>query len=306
VTRYRCVDARKAEGFPVAAACAAAGVSPSAFYAWRHRRAQGPSPRERDEIALVAAIRAIHTASDGTYGQPRMTVELRRQGRWVNHKRVERLMRVHGIVGHRPRRRRSLTNQDQTAAPAPDLVGRLFDPDRLDHTWAGDITQIDTGEGPLYVASTLDLCSRRVVGWSMAGHMRAELVCDALAAAVAARGLAVMDGTIFHSDRGSQYTSSDFARTCHRLGIRRSMGRTGSCLDNAVAESFFASLKVELCDRRRFATRAQARQAVFRWIVRYNNRRLHSTLGYSTPCEFELAYAHQARGTATPSQGKAA
>jgi len=153
--------------------------------------------------------------------------------------------------------------------------------------WCGDITYIPTDEGWLYLATTLDLGSRRLLGWSMADHMRAELVCDALSAAVATRDRSRMDHTIFHSDRGSQYASNEFTHACKRLGVRRSMGRTGSCLDNAVAESFFATLKVELCDRARYATRAEARTAVFRWIAYYNHRRLHSTLGYLTPVEWE-------------------
>jgi transposase InsO family protein len=297
VTRYRCVDARKAEGFPVAAACNAAEVSTSAYYAWATRRAQGPSQRQRDEAELVAEIRAIHGESDGTYGQPRVTRELRRRGRRANHKRVERLMHRHAMVGYRPRRRRNLTRQDATAAPAPDLVGRLFNPDDVDVTWCGDLTYIPTDEGWLYLASVLDLASRRLLGWSMAERQDAGIVVDALEAAVVARGLSRMDGTIFHSDRGAQYTSQAFARTCHARGIRRSMGRTGSCLDNAVAESFFSSLKVELCDRVRFATRAQARQAIFRWIARYNHRRLHSMIGYLPPVEWELRHRKQEPAT---------
>lgn len=261
--RYRCVDDQKAAGFPVAAACDAVGVSTSAYYAWVAKAAQGASEREQDEADLVAEIRRIHADSDGTYGSPRVTQQLARNGHPVNHKRVERLMRVHGIVGHRPRQRRNLTKQDTQTPPAPDLVGRLFDPDHPDHTWAGDITCIPTDEGWLYLATTLDLASRRLLGYAMDDHMRTQLVTSALQAAVATRGRTRMDGTIFHSDRGSQYTSNEFATTCEELGIRRSMGRTGSYLDNAVAESFFASLKVELCDRVHYRTRDQARQAIF-------------------------------------------
>jgi transposase InsO family protein len=295
VTRYRCVDDQKAAGFPVAAACQAAGVSTSAYYAWAVRRARGPSQRQRDEAALVSQIRSIHDESDGTYGAPRVTAELARRGWPANHKRVARLMRRHGIAGHRPRRRRSLTKPDRHTAPASDLVGRLFDPYRPDHTWCGDLTCIRTDEGWLYLASVLDLGSRRLLGWSMADRQDAGIVTDALEAAVAARGLRRMHGTIFHSDRGAQYTSAGFAAVCDDRGIRRSMGRTGSCLDNAVAEAFFATFKVELCDRRRFATRAEARQAVFAWIARYNHRRLHSTIGYLPPVEWERQFAKQNR-----------
>src|SRR5215213_6094422 len=165
--RYRCVDAQKAAGFPVAAACRAAGVTRSAYYAWTTRAAQGPSGRHHQEARLVGELRRIHARSRGTYGSPRVTAELGRRGWRVNHKRVERLMRLHGIVGYRPRRRHSLTKPDQGAAPAPDLLGRLFDPERPDVAWCGDVTWIPTDEGWLYVASVLDLASRHLLGWSM-------------------------------------------------------------------------------------------------------------------------------------------
>ena len=196
-------------------------------------------------------------------------------------------MRAHGIVGYRPRRRRSLTKQDTTAAPAPDLLGRLFDPDRVDVAWCGDVTWIPTDEGWLYLASVLDLASRHLLGWSMGTHHDARLVTGALDAAVATRGRARMPATIFHTDRGSEYTATACVQACQRLGLRRSMSRTGSCLDNAVAESFFASLKVELVDRAHYRTRAEARAAIFAWIAWYNRFRLHSTRGYLPPIEWE-------------------
>jgi putative transposase len=292
VSRYRCVDAQKAAGFPVVAACRAAGVSASAFYAWITRREQEPQAAEHAQAELVAKIRTIHAESAGTYGSPRVTHELRRRGWRVNHKRVERLMAAHGIVGHRPRRRRSLTKADSATPPAPDLVGRLFDPDQLDRIWVSDLTYIPTEEGWLYLASVLDLASRHLVGWSMGTHHDAGLVGDALQAAVAIRGRARMDATIFHTDRGSEYTSAACIEVCDRLGLRRSMGRTGSCLDNAVAESFFATLKVELVDRCHYRTRAQARASIFRWIAWYNQRRLHSTNDYLPPLEWEQRHRH--------------
>jgi transposase InsO family protein len=203
VSRYRCVDAQKAAGFPVVAACRAAGVSVSAFYAWGVKGEQGPRAAEQAEAELVAEIRTIHAESGGIYGSPRVTAELRRRGWRVNHKRVERLMAEAGIVGHRPRRRRSLTKPDTAAPPAPDLVGRLFAPDQPDRIWVSDLTYIPTDEGWLYLASVLDLASRHLLGWSMDECHDAGLVVGALEAAVATRGRRRMDGTIFHSDRGA-------------------------------------------------------------------------------------------------------
>jgi putative transposase len=287
VRRYRCVDAQKAAGFPIAAACQAAGVTRSAYYAWTTRATQGPSDHDREEARLAAEIRRIHARSGGTYGVPRIHAELRRGGWTANHKRVERLMRCHGIVGYRPRRRRSLTRPDRGAAPAPDLLGRLFDPERPDVAWCGDVTWIPTDEGWLYLASVIDLASRHLVGYSMGSHHDAALVVGALQAAVTTRGQAHMPDTIFHSDRGAEYSSTACVQACQRLGLRRSMGRTGSCLDNAVAESWFASLKVELVHRQHYRTRAEARTAIFAWIAWYNRFRLHSANNYLPPIEWE-------------------
>ena len=292
MSRYRCVDAQKAAGFPVVAACQAAGVSASAFYAWAAKGEQGQRAAEHAQAELVAKIRTIHAESGGTYGSPRVTHELGRRGWRVNHKRVERLMAAHGLVGHRPRRRRGLTKADSATPPAPDLVGRLFDPDQPDVAWCGDITYIPTDEGWLYLASVIDLASRHLLGWSMDKCHDAGLVVGALEAAAATRGRHRMDGTIFHTDRGGEYTSAACIDVCERLGLRRSMGRTGSCLDNAVAESFFATLKVELVDRCHYRTRAQARASIFRWIAWYNLRRLHSTNGYLPPLEWEQQHRH--------------
>ena len=291
MSRYRCVDAQKAAGFPVVAACDAAGATRSAYYAWAASAAQGPSQHERDEARLVAEIRRIHARSHGTYGAPRVHAELARRGWTANHKRVERLMRQHGIVGYRPRRRRNLTRQDRGAAPAPDLLGRLFDPDQTDVAWCGDVTYIPTDEGWLYLASVIDLGSRHLLGYSMGAHHDAGLVTCALDAAMATRGRTRMPDTIFHTDRGAEYTSGACVDACTRLGLRRSMGRTGSCLDNAVAEAWFASLKVELVDRAHYRTRAEARAAIFRWIAWYNRSRLHSTRGYLPPIEWEQQHA---------------
>lgn len=293
MTRYRCVAARKAEGFNVTDACDAAGVSRSAFYAWQSRPV-GPTNRQWDEAHLLNDIRDLHAVSGGVDGEPRITAALRERGWTVNHKRTARVMAEHGIVGYRPAKRRSLTKADDAAPPLPDLVQRRFNPEVLNHTWCGDITYIPTGQGWLYLATVIDLASRRLLGWSMGERHDATLVVDALAAAVAARGHTKMHGTIFHSDRGSEYTSDLFRQACIDAGIAQSVGRTGSCLDNAVAESLFATFKIEAVHRVKFDTRAQARTNTFRWIARYNHRRLHSTLGMIAPITWENRY-HQAR-----------
>jgi transposase InsO family protein len=293
VTRYRCVAARKAEGFNVVDACDAAGVSRSAFYAWLGR-GEGPTDAEWDEARLINEIRDLHAASDGTYGEPRMTAELAEKGWVVNRKRTARLMRENRLQGYRPRRRRSLTKPDEGAPAIPDLVGRRFQPSLLDSVWCGDITYIRTGQGWLYLATVIDLASRRLIGWSMGTRHDAHLVVAGLEMAVAARGRRKMDGTIFHHDRGSEYTSEMFRSACTRLGVTQSSGRTGSCLDNAVAESFFATLKVELIHRMDFSTRAAARRAIFVWVHRYNHRRRHSTIGMIPPVTFEQQHRHTA------------
>ena len=291
MTRYRWVAARKAEGFPTTMCCRVARMSTSAFYDWCRRDAAGPSDAELAEAELVAEIRRIHAETDGTYGEPRMTPELRELGWEVNHKRVERLMRHHGIVGvHKPAKVRT-TIPAEDAPPLPDLISRNFTPGEPDVAWVGDITYIATGEGWLYLASVLDLGSRRWLGYSMADHMRTELVVDALDMAVGARGGRVTD-VIFHSDRGSQYLSHDYRQRIVDLEMRQSVGRTGVCWDNSVAEAAWSSLKRELVHRYRFPTRADARRAIFAWINRYNTRRRHSTLGYIAPVQWEHHY-HQ-------------
>lgn len=290
MTRYRWVLDRKAEGFPITLACKTAEVSRQAFNDWRAKRAAGPTDAERAEAVLVAAMREIHAASDATYGQPRMTPELHDLGFEVNHKRVERLMRVHGIVGvHKPAKVRTTIPAEQNP-PMPDLIGRRFAPGKPDVAWVGDITYIATGEGWLYLSSVLDLGSRRWLGYSMADHMRTELVADALDMAVATRGGKVK-GCIFHGDRGSQYMSHDYRKQVVGYGMVQSVGRTGVCFDNAVAESAWSSLKRELVSRYRFNTRAEARRAIFAWINRYNSRRRHSTLGYIAPIVWEQQYS---------------
>jgi putative transposase len=289
VTRYHHVDAMKAEGFPVAAACTAAEVSTSAYYEWRDRQAV-PSEAAIVEADLVERIKLVHRDSDGTYGAPRVTAELARRGYCANHKRIERLMALHGIAGVTARRRVRTTIPAKDAPPLPDLVGQDFAPGEPNRRYCGDITYVATGEGWCYLASVLDLGSRRLAGFAIADHMRSELVATALSMAAELRdGLA---GAVFHSDRGSQYLSADYAALCERLGVARSAGRVATCFDNSAAESFWSSLKRELVHRYRFATRAEAVAAITAWIHRYNTVRLHSSIGYVPPIEWELKYRH--------------
>jgi transposase InsO family protein len=229
VTRYHHVDAMKAEGFPVRAACVASEISSSSYYAWKDREARGPSVAEQAEDELVGLMKAIHDDSDSTYGAPRVHRELRRRGYCVNHKRVERLMRIHELVAVTERRRIRTTIPAEDALPLPDLVGRRFAPGAPDVAWAGDITYIATNEGWLFLSSVLDLGSRRLIGWSMDDNMATPLVADALRNAVRARG-GNATGVIFHSDRGSQYLSEKYRALCDSFGIRQSAGRVATCL----------------------------------------------------------------------------
>lgn len=271
-------------------------VSSQAFYDWCNRVAAGSTKAEIQEAQLVAAMKAIHAESDGTYGEPRMTPALRARGYCINHKRVERLMQKHQLIGHTLKRRVITTIPAADAESVTDLVKRDFTKPQADVAWCGDISYIRTWEGWLYLATVIDLGSRRVIGYAMAEHMRTELIEDALKMAVETRGVNRMNNVVFHSDKGSQYTSDDFAKTCILLGILRSVGRKATCFDNAVAESFFATLKKELVYRRSFTTRAIARQQIFEWIEGwYNNRRLHSTLGYLTPLAWEQRQTQPAK-----------
>ncbi len=288
---YRFVDEQKADGFGVEPTCRVAGVSRAAYYDWKRHRDGIPTVTELEERRLVKEIEEIHQDSDGTYGSPRVTEELRRRGWVVNHKRVERLMRIHGIVGYTPKRKRTTTIPNREHR-IPDRVRGDFSPQAPDVTWCGDISYIPTWEGFLYLAFVEDLASRRILGLSMAGHMRAELATDALDAAVGVRGGDVA-GVVFHSDRGTQYTSAEFADRCDQHRVLQSVGRTGVCWDNAPAESFLATLKKELVNRRTFRTRAEARLVIRRWIEGwYNRRRLSSVLGYLSPTEWEDHYRH--------------
>lgn len=289
MSRYACVADQKAAGFPVTMACEIAEVSTSGFYDWCTRESAGPTDREVAEAELVGLIREIFDVTEGNYGVPRIHRELRDAGIVVNVKRVRRLMRLHGMAGRCIRRRCRTTFPGPDGYTIPDLVGRAFTPGRPDWAWCQDITYIPTGEGWLYLASVIDIGSRRLLGYSMADHMRTELVIDALDMAIAARGGDVA-GAIAHADRGSQYTSNDYLDHCQRHQLRPSVGRTGVCWDNSVAESFWASLKRECLQGRVFATRAEARRKIFTWINWYNTKRLHSSLDHTPPLRWEQQY----------------
>jgi transposase InsO family protein len=283
VNVYPFIEAEKAGRRNVARACALLKVSRAAFY----QHLAGPSRRQRADAELASQIQAVHQESKGRYGAPRVHAELARRGHRHGRKRIARLMRSAGIAGRAPKRWKKTTVADPAAAARADLIRRDFTADagRLNARWCGDITYIATWEGWLFLATVIDIASRRVVGFAMADHLRTGLVADALANAVAARGPSA--GMIFHSDRGCQYTSSEFAALAADCQVALSVGRTGQCWDNALAESFFASIKGELTDTQPWPTRAAARRAIVEYIGWYNGTRLHSTLGYRSPAEFE-------------------
>ena len=288
MSRFRFISEQRAT-FGVKRLCRVLNVHRSGFYAWL-ARADRRAARAAQDARLVEQVRAIHRDTTGTYGSPRVTAELRARGVVVNHKRVERLMREHEVVGVHLRRRHRTTRRDPGAQAAPDLLGRDFTAPGPDQRWCGDITYLRVADRFLYLATVLDLHSRRLVGWSLAEHARAELAGDALDAAAATRGGSIA-GVVFHTDHGAQYTSTAFADVCDHHGVVQSMGRIGDSLDNAAAESFFATLKRELGAR--WDSVGQARLAVFSWIAFYNHRRRHSTLGYHSPVDYERITAHQ-------------
>jgi putative transposase len=284
VTVYRFVEREKA-GFPVRTLCRVLGVSPSGYYAWSRR---GPSARAVADAALTQEIRRAHALGRGTYGAPRVHAELREAGVHVGRKRIARLMAADGLAGISRRRFVRTTVRDRDAAPAPDLVDRQFGRDAPGRLWVADITYLPTRSGFCYLAAITDACSRRVVGWSMATHLRTELITAALDMAVVRRRPG--DGLVHHSDRGTQYTSLAFGRRLREAGIAASMGSRGDCYD-AMAESFFATLEVELIDRSDWSGPAEARAVVFEYIeVFYNRIRRHSGIGYLSPAEFEERY----------------
>jgi transposase InsO family protein len=283
---------RDAHGIPHATACRALGVSPAWFYKWAHG---DPSAQHARRARLGVEVARLFAGHQGHYGAPRLTAELREAGERVSENTVAALMREQGLVARPKRRRKGTTRPGRGHRRAPDLIGRDFAADRLNCKWYGDGTEIATAEGKLYLDSVLDMGSRRIVGFALGEHHDAELAYAALAMAIAVRGGAeAVAGVIFHTDSGSEYTAGAFQAACTRLGVRQSMGRVGSALDNAVIESWHSTLEFELRRDARFATRAQARREVVEWIEHYNHDRRHSALGMRSPIAYEQALLEQA------------
>jgi putative transposase len=284
VSCFKLIDAEKAN-YPISLLCRVLGVSRSGYYGWKDRP---PSKRDRENAALTEKIREIHNRSRQIYGYPRVHAELRALGVRCSRKRVARLMRKAGLRGCLRGRKKRTTYHNKHAVLAADLVKRNFCADAPDKLWTADISYVHTQEGFVYLAFILDVYSRKVVGWSMASHLRTELVVDALEMALCRRKPDA--GLIYHTDRGAQYTALSFGKRLEEAGIVRSIGKTGSALDNAISESFVASLKTELLYRYSFLTQEAARTAVFDYIEGFYNRvRRHSSLGYVSPSDYEQA-----------------
>jgi transposase InsO family protein len=276
------------EPFPVEFMCRELGVSRSGYYAWLGRPR---SERATADEELTSLIRLLFDALRGNPGVRRVRAELAALGHRLSHKRVHRLMRRAGLQGRHPEAWKRTTVHGDKPVPAPDLIGRDFTAARMNERWCGDITYVKTWDGWAYLATVIDLYSRKVVGWAVADHMRTTLVTDALTMALCHR--APVGAVIFHSDRGTQYTSGEFDAFCRTNNVRRSLGRTGICYDNAVSESFFATYKKELIHNRPWPSVKDLKKETFDWIeTYYNRRRRHSTIGYLTPEEYELGYRH--------------
>ena len=275
--------------FSVSAMCRVLKVSSSGFYDWLGRQESASSRANR---ALLVAIKAVHKRSKRRYGSPRVYHQLRRQDMPCSENRVARLMRANGIKAKQKRRFKVTTDSDHAQPVAKNVLDRQFDVECADAAWCADLTYIWTGEGWLYLAIILDLFSRRILGWSAKSTMARSIVLEALGSALRLRQPS--RGLLHHSDRGSQYASDDYRKTLRAAGVTCSMSRKGDCWDNAPAESFFATLKRELMQGRNFRTRAEAKSAIFEFIESwYNRERLHSSLGYMSPVEFEAANNHQ-------------
>jgi putative transposase len=286
-------DQRTLYRVPVAVCCAILGLSVGWFYKWVKAPVTAQTRRRHD---LDAAVRELFEASARTYGSPRIHRDLLEAGWSVGENTVADSMARQGLFGRKPKRRRGLTRQDRTAAKFPDLLKRDFTASAPNVKWCGDITEIPTGEGKLYLATVIDLYSRRLLACPISDHPDAELVCDAIKIAAAARGgRQVINGVIFHSDRGSTYTAGDFTRLCKdKLGVAQSMGRVGSCFDNAAAESFFSTLEHEVRSRHTFTTKTEARTIILAWCHEfYNTRRRHSSAAMFAPAEYEKLTADQ-------------
>lgn len=282
MSSFKLIEAEKTS-FPIQFMCRMLGVSRSGYYDWRDRL---PSKRSHQDIALTEKVREIHRRSRETYGSPRVHAELKALGTRCSRKRVERLMRQARLRGCMRGGRRTTTRQSKRSASAEDLVKRNFRATGANKIWVADITYVATREGFLYLAFILDVHSRRIVGWAMESHLRTELVVDALKMAVWRRKPAA--GLVHHSDQGVQYTSLSFGERLREVGITPSMGGTGTALDNAMAESFVSTLKAELVSNLKFPSRQAAKTAIFDYLETfYNTRRLHSSLGYMSPADFE-------------------
>lgn len=282
--KFRFIHERLAGEHPADVACAVLGVSRSGYYAWRDRPESARGRRRRE---LAEKVAAVHERNRRVYGSPRVHRALVAAGERVSENTVAKVMREHGIRAKSKKKFVPRTTDSAHRQPvAPNVLGRRFEADVPDRKWAADITFVPTGEGWLYVAAVIDLCSRKVVGWSMADHMRTDLVADALRMAIARRRPG--PGLLHHSDRGVQYASDDYQALLAERGIVCSMSGKGDCWDNAVMESFWGTLKTELVNHERYETREQARASVFEYVeVFYNRHRLHSSLGYVSPERFE-------------------
>jgi len=279
-------DWAESEAYPVSFMCRELGVSRSGYYRWRSAE---PSQRAKDDTTLMAIMEKIYAEARGNPGVRRMRAGLAAVGHVLSHKRVWRLMKAADLRGRHPKAWKRTTIGAPDPVPAPDLVNRDFTAARPNEKWCGDITYVKTWDGWAYVATVIDLHSRKLIGWAVADHMRTDLVTTALDMAIAARNPPA--GVIFHSDRGTQYTSAAFAEYCKKHHIRRSLGRTGICYDNAVSESTFATYKKELIHTRPWPTIADLKRETDDWIENYYNiKRRHSTLGYLTPVEYELGF----------------